>query len=93
MSTVIEKRRLLESERLFNRRMAKKYGLDFEHRCCFHHQIAHIGKGTRDDWSDQEVEVEMQSGRKALYLLTKHDNNYGGTGQRIWRYEFIKYLT
>lgn len=81
-----------ESEHRFNRRMAEKYGLDFEHRCCFWGQVHKIGRGIRDDWSPQDVEVPMESGLTALYRLTKHDDNYGGTGQKIWRFTFLRYL-
>lgn len=81
-----------ESEYRFSRRMAGKYGLDFEHRACFWGQVHQIGRGIRDDWSAQDVEVPMQSGQTALYRLTKHDDNYGGTGQKIWRFTFLRYL-
>jgi len=93
MNMELQDRRMFwETDKRFNRRMAKKYGLDFEYRCCFYEQIAKIGRGIRDDWADQEVEVRMVSGKTALYLLSKHDNNYGGTGQKIWRFKFIRYL-
>jgi len=81
-----------ESDLRFNRRMAERYGLDFERRCCFWEQVHKIGRGIRDDWGDQDVEVPMHSGKTALYRLTKHDNSYGGTGQKIWRFTFLRYL-
>ena len=87
-----DKKMIWESEYKFNRRMAKKYKLDFEHRCCFHHQIYHISKDIKDNWLDQEITVRMLSGKLARYLLTKHNDMYGGTGQKIWRFKFLNYI-
>lgn len=75
------------------RKWATENGKDFEHRCCFWDQVRHIGRGIQDDWSAQSVEVPMRSGQTALYQLTKHDNQYGGTGQKIWRFQFQGYLS
>lgn len=66
--------------------------IDFEHRCCFRHQIVDIGRGTQ--YGDgEEVEVEMESGRIAIFQLTSERCNYafGDTGQRNWHYKFICY--
>jgi hypothetical protein len=92
MNKLTDRQMLWESEARFNRRMAKKYGLDFEHRCCFWEQVCKIARGIRGDWSDQDVEVPMRSGQTAIYRLTKHDNNYGGTGQKDWHFTFLRYL-
>lgn len=93
MIALPDKRMLWETKHEFNRRMAKKYGLDFEFRCAFWHQVKRVAPGISDDWKNQELEVPMESGQTALYLVTKHDDKYGGTGQRIWRFQFLRYLT
>jgi len=67
--------------------------LDFEHRCCFRDQIVNIGRGTRDG-DGEEVEVDMQSGRVAIFELTAKRFDFfsfGDTGQRDWYYKFIRY--
>ena len=63
--------------------------LDFEHRCCFSHQIHSIAGSSKDG----EVEVEMKSGKTAIFLLSSVRYPSAGeyTGQRNWYYKFIKY--
>ena len=77
------------------RRYRDDYGAhpnDFEHRCCFKDQIERIGEGTQEG-SGEEVKVKMQSGRIAIYRLFSERYNYAfdNTGQRNWRYHFVKY--
>lgn len=66
--------------------------LDFEHRCCFRHQIVGIGRGTQQG-DGEEVEVDMQSGRVAVFRLTSERYNvlFDDTGQRNWYYKFLRY--
>lgn len=65
---------------------------DFEHRCCFIEQIAHIGEGTKYG-TGEEVKVKMQSGKTAIYKLFSERYNYtfDDTGQKNWRYHFVRY--
>ncbi len=74
------------------RRAAKKYGLDFTHKCCFHHQVAHIGAGLKDG-RGEIVLVPMTSGKVARYKVTSERYSYvfEDTGQRNWRFEFQGY--
>ena len=70
-----------------------KHPNDFEHRCKFREQIIDIGSGAR--YGDgEEVLVEMQSGKQAVYRLFSERYNYTfeDTGQRNWRYHFVKYV-
>lgn len=65
---------------------------DFEHRCCFRDQIVSIGSGTKHG-DGEEVTVAMQSGKTAVYRLYAERCDYSAddTGQRHWRYHFVKY--
>jgi len=74
------------------RRAAKKYGLDFEHKCCFQHQVAGIGVGLRSG-DGEIVLVPMRSGKTARYKVTSERYSYvfDDTGQRNWRFEFQGY--
>lgn len=90
-SRLPDKRMPWESEHRFNRRMAKKYGLDFEHRCCFLDQIEHIGTGIQERFGQQKTTVEMQSGRTAEYIV-EMGGYYSGTGQHDWKFTFQRYL-
>lgn len=74
------------------RRAAKKYGLDFTHKCCFRHQVAHIGVGLKDGCGEI-VLVPMASGKVARYKVTSERYSYvfEDTGQRNWRFEFQGY--
>lgn len=74
------------------RRAAKKYGLDFEHTCCFRHQVANIGTGLKDGCGEI-VLVPMQSGRIARYKVTSERFSYtfDDTGQRNWLWQFQGY--
>lgn len=73
------------------RRAAKKYGLDFEHRCCFRHQVAHIGTGLKDG-RGEIVLVPMQSGKVARYEVNAEPFSWSAnTGQMNWRFEFQGY--
>jgi hypothetical protein len=81
-----------ETEHQFHRRMAVKYGLDFEHRCKFQDQMqAMIETRLHNSYAPQLVEVMMTSGRTAVFLLTSTDHHYSGTGQRDWHFEFQRY--
>ena len=74
------------------RRAAKKYGLDFEHKCCFRHQVANIGTGLKDGCGEI-VLVPMLSGRIARYKVTSERFSYtfDDTGQRNWLWQFQGY--
>ena len=65
---------------------------DFEHTCCFKHQIEHIGVGTKNG-DGEEVRVTMESGKIAIYRLFSERYNYTfeDTGQKNWRYHFVRY--
>lgn len=69
-----------------------KHQNDFEKRCCFRDQIEHIGVGT-EYGSGEEVKVKMQSGKTAIYRLfsERYDYTFDDTGQKNWKYLFIKY--
>lgn len=70
-----------------------KHPNDFERRCCFVDQIIHVGEGTKKG-DGEEVMVKMQSGKTAIYLLFSERYNYifENTGQRNWKYLFLKYV-
>lgn len=74
------------------RRAAKKYKLDFEHKCCFYEQICHIGEGIKYG-TGEIARIPMQSGKIALYKVTatRLDNIFQDTGQRNWYFEFQGY--
>lgn len=62
--------------------------LNFEHRCCFAHQIHNIAGSS----ADGVVTVAMRSGKTAIYELTSEQYSYTSyTGQRNWYYRFIEY--
>lgn len=65
---------------------------DFEHRCCFQHQIQNIGKRITGVYGEI-IEVTMQSGNTAIYKLFHERFSYSGedTGQKNWKFLFIKY--
>lgn len=66
--------------------------LDFQHRCKFIEQIRDIGEGTK--YGDgEEVRVNMQSGKTAIYKLFSERYNYTfeDTGQKNWYYHFVRY--
>lgn len=92
MSILPDRKMAWESERRFNRRMAKKYNLDFEYKCQFWEQVSPMCSGLTCGLQDDLVKVKMQSGKTALYLVEKDTADYGGTGQRNWRFTFQKYL-
>lgn len=82
-------------ERKGEGRKREDYGLhpnDFEHRCCFKHQIINQGKGTKSG-GGEIVEIDMESGKIALYKLYSDRVSYvfEDTGQRHWKYLFIGY--
>lgn len=69
--------------------------LDFEHQCCFYSMVENIFTRTEPRKYGQKelVRVHMASGRMAMFLLeTTEIHNYGGTGQRDWKFEFQGYL-
>jgi hypothetical protein len=72
------------------RKAAKKFNLDFEHRCCFRNQLNY--KGLRNG-NGEIVEVLMQSRKIGLYKVTSERYNYAfeDTGQRNWKFEFQGY--
>lgn len=76
------------------RKAAKKYGLDFEHKCCFRHQIDSIGKGVRNGNGEIAL-IEMTSGKTAKYRVTSERYNmaFEATGQRNWLFEFQGYAS
>lgn len=63
---------------------------DFEHRCCFIDQIKNIGKGIKHG-NGEEVEVPMQSGETAIFRLFATRYNGTDTGQKNWKFHFVKY--
>ena len=69
-----------------------KHPSDFKHDCCFRHQILRIGRGIKYG-NGELVDVEMQSGKTAIYQLYAGRYNYifDDTGQKNWRFLFIKY--
>jgi len=85
-----DKKRFWESEHKYNRRMAKKYDLDFEEKCAFDEQLAAFGGSPR--CGEMRV-IPMKSGRTAEYKCVLTKIWPGGTGQHDWRYEFQRYLT
>lgn len=72
------------------RRLAEKYNMDFEHRCCFRHQINY--KGLKHG-NGEIVEVPMRSGKIGLYKVNSDRYNiaFDDTGQRNWKFEFQRY--
>ena len=72
--------------------MSKNNLLDFEHKCCFHHQVSHIGKGLIEG-SGEIVLVPMKSGRVARYRVTSERYNFvfEDTGQKNWFWKFLGY--
>jgi hypothetical protein len=65
---------------------------DFEHTCCFRHQIENIGDGIRNG-SGEIITVDMQSGKRAYFkLFSKDYNPFARTGQKNWRFIFCGYL-
>jgi len=78
-------------------RTAKDFGKhsnDFQHKVKFPDQIRNIGRGTKYG-NGEEVEVDMQSGKTAIYKLYSDTDGFGitadDTGQKNWKYLFIKY--
>lgn len=73
------------------RRAAKKYQLDFEHRCCWRHQLEYVGL---EDGSGEIVFVPMKSGKTARYKATseRYNHLFTDTGQKNWKFEFQGYL-
>lgn len=69
-----------------------KHKNDFEHRCKFRDQILKIGRGTKHG-DGEEVEVDMRSGKTAIFKLYSERYNYvfEDTGQKNWRYLFVGY--
>jgi hypothetical protein len=85
-----------KEEKMTPKRSRDDYGKhpnDFEHKCCFKEQIIKIGEGTKDG-SGEELTIKMESGKIAIFQLFSERYNYTGdyTGQRNWRYHFVKYL-
>ena len=76
------------------RKLAKKYNLDFVHKCCFRHQIINIGEGIEYGYGEI-VRVPMKSGKIALYKLTSERVCvvFEDTGQRNWYFEFQGYAS
>ena len=72
------------------RRAAKKYGLDFAHRCAFRHQLDYYGLKNGDG---EIVKVPMTSGKTGLYKVTSEMLRTGVdyTGQQNWHFEFQGY--
>ncbi len=72
------------------RKAAKKFNLDFEHRCCFRHQLNY--KGLRKG-NGEIVEVPMESGKIGLYKIIseRYSLIFEDTGQRNWKFEFQGY--
>lgn len=71
-----------------------KHPNDFQHRVKFPEQIKNIGRGTK--YGDGEiVEVDMKSGKTALYKLFSDTDGFGitadDTGQKNWKYLFVVY--
>lgn len=69
-----------------------KHPNDFEHRCCFREQVVGIGRGIKYG-NGELVDVDMQSGKTAIYKLfaERVDWSADDTGQRHWRYLFVRY--
>ncbi len=76
----------------FRKKKDNKHPLDFEHLCCFHHQIAKIGEGIKHG-NGELIRVPMKSGKIAVYKLTSERYNvvFEDTGQRNWFFKFIGY--
>ena len=72
------------------RRLAEKYNMDFEHRCCFRAQLNYKGL---THGNGEIVEVPMQSGKIGLYKVVSERYNiaFEDTGQRNWKFEFQGY--
>jgi hypothetical protein len=71
------------------RLLAKVHKLDFEHRCCFRHQLKYPGLV---DGSGEIVLVKMKSGRMARYKVTSEQlEPFNNTGQKNWKFEFQGY--
>lgn len=71
-----------------------KHPNDIEHRVKFPEQIRDIGRGTKYG-AGEIVEVDMRSGKTALYKLFSDTDGFGitadDTGQKNWKYLFIDY--
>jgi hypothetical protein len=67
--------------------MAVKYELDFEVGCIFDRSLKYYGNAN----NKVLCRIQMKSGRVAEYLptITKY---WGDTGQKSWKFEFIRYL-
>ena len=76
------------------RKAAEKFKLDFEHRCCFRHQVANIGSGLKSG-NGEIVLVPMRSGKIAEYKVTSERYNmaFEDTGQRNWFFAFQGYAS
>lgn len=70
------------------RKAAKKYHLDFNHKCLFNHQLSYSGL----NYGNGEIaEVPMESGKTGLYQVISDSSTYNGTGQRDWYFTFMGY--
>ena len=69
-----------------------KHPYDFTQSCKFREQIIEIGEGTKNG-DGEEVMVKMESGKTAVYQLfsERYNTVFEYTGQRNWRYHFVKY--
>jgi len=84
-----DKKKIWESEFKFNRRLAKKYDLDFDEACVFDEQLKPFGGYPKDG---QMRKIKMLSGKTAEYKCVLTKIWPGCTGQKSWRYEFQGYL-
>lgn len=91
MSTPLTKGKNL-LDKILDWRNQKTGKYDFEQRCLFPEQLTY-----RMYWEidRQLAEVPMQSGRIALYEVHTERCDYSAddTGQRHWKFKFIKFLT
>jgi len=70
-----------------SRYTAKRYGLDFERKCVFDHQLRPLGYPRHGGI----VSVSMRSGKVGLYKASITRFWPGNTGQKDWLFEFQGY--
>jgi len=62
---------------------------DFEHCCCFRHQLNYAGL---KDGNGELVEVPFVSGKTGIYKVTSEDYTpFNHTGQKNWYFKFLHF--
>ena len=85
---LIERRLPWESDYKFNRRMAKRYNLDFYRNCVFPEMLRN-----HDNPHDAKIcRIPMQSGRIAEFKSILVRWGWDDTGLQDWKFEFQRYV-